>query len=138
MYISAAYGGRSDKFITENCGFLNLLCDGDVILADRGFLNSNAIQARGAILSMPAFTKGKSQLHPLEIEDTRIIANVRIHVERVIGLLRSKYRILNQKKFPIISLARNTVDLMVHLCCALINLCAPICISYEKEAADKE
>lgn len=33
---------------------------------------------------MPAFTKGKKQLEGIEVEHTRTIANVRIHVERVI------------------------------------------------------
>ena len=27
----------SDKYLTENCGFLNYLSPGDLILADRGF-----------------------------------------------------------------------------------------------------
>ena len=43
-----------------------------------------------AKLVVPAFTKGKEQLDPVDVETTRAIANVRIRVERVIGLLRSK------------------------------------------------
>ena len=31
------------------------------------------------------FTKGKEQLDPVDVETTKGIANVRIHVERVIG-----------------------------------------------------
>ena len=38
--------------------------------------------AHGASLCIPAFTKGKDQLAADEIERTRNIANVRIHVER--------------------------------------------------------
>ena len=41
-----------------------------------------------ANLSITAFTKGKNQLDPVDVEKTRGIANVRIHVERVIGFLR--------------------------------------------------
>ncbi|KAK3753003.1 hypothetical protein QZH41_016303, partial [Actinostola sp. cb2023] len=51
-------------------------------------------------LAIPVFTKGKKQLDPVSIEKTRGIANVRIHVERVIGLLRQKYSIL-QSTLPI-------------------------------------
>ena len=44
-------------------------------------------------LVIPAFTKGKSQLDPVDVEKNGGTANVRIHVERVIGLLRRKYTI---------------------------------------------
>ena len=53
-----------------------------------------------ATLHLPAFTKGKSQLSALEEKETRTIANVRIHVERVIGMVKQKYPIL-QSTIPI-------------------------------------
>ena len=48
-----------------------------------------------AQLAIPSFTKGKDQLDPVAVEQTRGIANVCIHVKRVIGLLRRKYSILS-------------------------------------------
>ena len=44
---------------------------------------------------IPSFTKAQDQLRAEDVEDTRVIANVRIHVKRVIGNLRKKYAILN-------------------------------------------
>ena len=43
-----------------------------------------------AQLAISAFTRGKDQLEPVDVEQTRGISNVRILVERVIGLLRGK------------------------------------------------
>ena len=78
----------------ENCGFLNKLLPEDIVMADRGFTITESVGLQQAKLLIPAFTKGKSQLDPVDVEQTRGIASVRIHVERVIGLLRRKYTIL--------------------------------------------
>ena len=90
-FVSEAWGGRtSDKFLTENCGILSKLVPGDMMMADRGFTIHESIAFKRAKLVVPAFTKGKEQLDPVDVETTRAIANVRIHVERVIDLLRRK------------------------------------------------
>lgn len=122
-FISEGYGGgASDKFVTEDSGFLKLLVPGSVVLADWGFLIENSVNLLGSQVKLPAFTKGKnlkshyslthknnlkifivyicyitgkSQLHPKDLEDTRSIAHVRIHVERVIGSVQQKYPILS-------------------------------------------
>ena len=134
-FVSEAWGGRvSDKFVTENCGFLDKLLPGDMVMADRGFTVSESIGLKQARLVIPAFTKGKSQLDPVDVEQTRGIANVRIHVERVIGLLRRKFTIL-EGTLPtdyLISNHENSdrhtplVDHMIRVCAALVNFCPPI------------
>ena len=92
--VSEGWGGRvSDKYITEHSGILSKLLPGDIVLADRGFDIAESVGVQQAKLHIPAFTKGKSQLSALEIEETRNIANVGIHVERVIGLVKQKYTI---------------------------------------------
>ena len=94
-FISNGWGGRvSDQHLTENCGLLPNLLPGDLVLADRGFNISESVGLYCAELVIPPFTKGKPQLCPIEIENSREIAHVRIHVERVIGLLRQKYMFL--------------------------------------------
>lgn len=62
-----------------------------------------------ATLLIPAFTKGKDQLTAVEVHETRTIANVRIHVERVIGFIKQKYTIL-QSTLPIHFLTINKMD----------------------------
>jgi hypothetical protein len=47
-----------------------------------------------AELIIPSFTKGKKQLSAKEVETSRKISSVRIHIERVIGLKKNRYTIL--------------------------------------------
>ena len=131
-FISKGWGGRvTDKHTTEHCGFLNYILPGDVVLADRGFDIQDNVGSQCAEVKIPAFTRGKDQLSPLEIEMTRKIANCRIHVERVIGCVRQKYTVLGST-LPIDYLITEDetdmtmVDKMCHVCCALTNCCEPI------------
>lgn len=130
-FVSEAWGGRtSDKFLTVNSGILDNLLPGDMVLADRGFTVHESVWFRHADLNIPAFTKGKDQLDPVDVEKTRKIASVRIHVERIIGTLRQKYTIL-QQTLPTDYLACRTgesvplIDRMIRVCSALVNLCPP-------------
>lgn len=89
-FISEAWGGRVlDKVITQESGILQLVEFGDQIMADRGFNVGDDLAMCGAELLIPAFTRGKKQLSAREVEFTRRLARVRIHVERVIGHLRN-------------------------------------------------
>lgn len=130
-FISNGYGGRaSDNFITQDSGLLDKLEFGDVVLADRGFTIKEAFSMQYAELMIPNFLQGKKQLHPEAVEKTRKIASVRIHVERVIGLVRNKYRIL--KGFVPINFLRQKhgnkclLDCVVRVCCILTNMCDSI------------
>ena len=126
-FITDGWGGRSsDKCITSNSTLLQHLIPGDTILADRGFDIQDFVGLY-ATMMLPAFTKGRTQLEGIEVEQTRAIANVRIHVERVIGNIRKKYQILGSTQ-PIDYLITKTsdtplLDKMVTVCCSLINLC---------------
>ena len=81
-YLSDGWGGRvSDKEITNRCGFLDLIENGDQVLADRGFTVGEEVACKGGVLIIPSFTKGKSQLSAKDVVKSRQIANVRIHIE---------------------------------------------------------
>ena len=132
-FISKGWGGRtSDKYITEHSGYLNNLLPGDIILADRGFDVADSVALMGATLDIPAFTKGREQLSAGEIENTRKIANVRIHVERVIGAVRQRFTILSATGVLTKDLVQTKsndcvlLDAVVRVCCALNNLCERI------------
>ena len=80
-FLSRGWGGRvSDKEITMHSGFLKFLQHGDLILADRGFNIAETLATHGAILRIPHFTKGKSQMSGKEVDNSRKISNVRIHL----------------------------------------------------------
>lgn len=57
-------------------------------MADRGFLIENELNERGAVLEILCCTEGKNQLSAKEVDGSRQLVGVRIHVERVFGRLR--------------------------------------------------
>ena len=78
----------SDKQITQECGPLQLLLSGDLVLADRGFNIYELVSMQKAEAKLPSFTKGKAQLSAKEMQESRELAVVRIHVERLIGVIK--------------------------------------------------
>ena len=79
-----------------------------------------------AEVKVPPFTKGKKQLEKIQVDWSRELSVVRIHVERIIGVLKQKYTIL-QNVLPITFIADKddqdaTVDKLVRVCSALVNL----------------
>lgn len=88
-FVCNGFCGRvSDKEVVISSGILSLLKPNDLILADRGFPLEETIALRGAKFKVPTFMKNRTQLAVEEGDNTRRIANVRIHVERVIGVTR--------------------------------------------------
>ena len=74
--MSASWSGRlSDKQLTRECGIIQKLLPGDIVLADRGFDIAEDIAMVQASLHIRTFTKGVSQLPPKEVERTRKLAN---------------------------------------------------------------
>uniref|UniRef100_A0A1X7SIY3 DDE Tnp4 domain-containing protein n=2 Tax=Amphimedon queenslandica TaxID=400682 RepID=A0A1X7SIY3_AMPQE len=118
-FILNVWGGRVlDKVITQKSGFLDKISYDDLAI-------------RGAYLEIPAFTRGKKQLSMAEVEKTRQLARLRIHVKRVIGLLRNKYIILHGV-LPITLVKRPsdtnvaTIEKVVTVAAALTNTSSSI------------
>lgn len=122
-FLSPGWGGRtSDKEITVKSGFLNLLEHNDEILADRGFTIRDELAVHGATLKIPHFTKGKKQLSAQEVNTSRQLSNVRIHIERIIGRWKN-FKILSTV-IPITQ--ADLLDDIVIVCGALTNLCKSV------------
>ena len=66
-------------------------------MADRGFDIQDSVGLMCAEVKIPAFPKGRCQLDARDVESTRKIAHLLIHVERVIGTVRNKYTICQLK-----------------------------------------
>ena len=131
-FISKGWGGRtSDVYLTEHSGLLKNLLPGDVVLADRGFTVQDSARLYCAEVRLPPFTKGKKQLSAIEVDGGRKLSRVRIHVERVIGMVKQKYTIL-QSTLPTSLLScdeessTSAIDKIVLVCSALCNCCDPI------------
>ena len=70
-FISCLYGGHiSDKTMTQDCGLIDLLEPGDVVMADKGFDIQHLLAPKKAILNIPPFMGGKEQLTLQEKVDT--------------------------------------------------------------------
>ena len=80
----------------EDCGILQLLEEGDSVMADRGFEIQDLLAKKKVYLNIPpAFMRCKDQLSPEEEDETRDVASVRIHVKRAIERVKN-YNILTQ------------------------------------------
>ena len=119
IFLSAGWGGRvSDKQISIDSGFFKKISMGNCVLADRGFTFKEELAAVGATLKIPHFTKGKSQLSGKEVDTSRQLSNVRIHLERVIDQIK-KFRML-QNIVPLTQIG--LLDEIMVIFCAIINL----------------
>ena len=150
-FLSKAWGGRaSDIEIVRDSGFISasLHMPGDQILADRGFLlHDDIATVCCAELITPSFTKGKKQLSTKDVEISRLISSVCIHIERIIGLMKNKFNIL-QGPLPIRLIKSikdeadqcdlSSIDKIVNVCAILTNLGNGIVYDETKKADKKE
>ena len=80
--------GYLTRLSLKKSGFLDLLEYGDQVLADHGFLIDEELACRGASLAIPSFTRGVKQLSMKDVEQSRRLARVRVHVARMMERLK--------------------------------------------------
>lgn len=85
----------SDKDIFKESGILNKLNEGDLVMVDRGFNVRDLLLKKGADIVIPPYLGDRANLTPQEEAQTRTIAKLRIHVERVIERMK-KFKILKK------------------------------------------
>ena len=83
-FVSCLYtGSMSDVEITQLSGLLELLEDGDDVMADKGFTLRKVLAKQNVTLNIPDFLSSKKHFSLSEIENTEQIARLRIHIERM-------------------------------------------------------
>lgn len=93
-FLSKLYSGSiSDQHITAKSGLLDLVEEGDDVMADRGFNIRHLLLRKRCTLNIPAFSHGRA-LSAKAVKRSRKIARVRIHVERAIKRIKT-FKILS-------------------------------------------
>lgn len=129
-FVSEGYGGRiSDMYLVEQSGYLEVIPAYSTILADRGFkhLESHLLTKSVKVLRPPSVLKD-TKMTKTEVLDTKILASLRIHIERVIRRVRlfkmlKPHAVVNNKLI-------NVLDDAVIVACGLINLQSPVIRKY--------
>lgn len=125
-FISKGYAGRiTDVKLVEESGFLDIVQPNSVVLADRGFKHLESIlQKKSVKLLRPPSVSANKKMTKMEAIESKVIASLRIHIERVIRRVRL-YKFLKPHS-TINNKLVNCVDDAVVVACGLINLQSPI------------
>ncbi|CAB4016757.1 Hypothetical predicted protein [Paramuricea clavata] len=112
-FVSNLYSGRiSDKQLTKECGFIEQLNPGDVIMADKGF--NGKVSAKATTM-------------------TRRIAKSRVHVERMIRKLKCFQLIRGVIPLTLKPYASS----IIRVCACLVNL-SPTIIDHDSDSDSEE
>ena len=93
-----------------------MFSDGDSIMADRRIIVQDLFASKNVLVNTPHMLKGKSQLEPGDVIYDRKVASKRIHIEQVIGLVKT-FKILQRK----MSIKVQDADKLIFVCFAIIN-----------------
>jgi len=122
-FLSSVWGGRaSDRHIVLNSSFMSTVEPYDQYMVDRGFNIREDLLTKYADLIIPPGARGKEQMSGADVNKTKSIANLRIHIERAIERIK-RYRIL-QCILPISLLP--LADDIIQTCGGLCNLLGPL------------
>lgn len=85
IHISSLFEGSiSDKELVRQSGLLPLLQPGDQLMADKGFVIQDLLTPLGCEVVMPSFLSSKRQFSKNDLQESKKLHNLRVHVERAI------------------------------------------------------
>jgi DDE superfamily endonuclease/Helix-turn-helix of DDE superfamily endonuclease len=117
-FTSRVYAGRtSDKKILAHCGLLEKVKPGCSVMADRGFDMKDVFESLGINLFIPSFLQKNAQFSAEDLKQSREVANVRTHVERVIGRVK-EFKIV---RYVLPITLAPMADKIWFVCCMLSN-----------------
>lgn len=124
-FISEGFCGRTSDAVVEQSQYLNKLPENCAVMADRGFKNIEyLLRRKGCTLIRPPSVSNNLKLTKNEVLETRRIASLRIHVERVIRRIR-EFNILK----PYSSIHHELLDVVddiIIVAGGLINIQSPL------------
>jgi len=117
-HVPMAYGGSaSDRQLVERGGLM-CQCDAkDSVMADKGFNVQDMFAAKDISINIPTFMTGKNRLSGMSVIRDRKIASKRVHIERIIGLVKT-YKILQH---PMNETETALGSEIIFVCCMLCN-----------------
>ena len=106
-FISPLYGGSiSDRELFLNSGLLELLEEGDAVMADKGFNITDVLQRKGITLNIPR-RKYSNQLGDKELIETRRIAFSTVKAFKILNNIPNNMAGLASKLFIVCAILTN-------------------------------
>ncbi len=115
-HITSAYGGSaSDRQLVERGEIWKQCAKNDSIMADKGFNVQDIFAPHDIKINMPAFFSKRNRLHSSTLNNDKRISSKRVHIERLIGLMKT-YKILCQ---PMDS-TKTSLGTEIIFCCGML------------------
>jgi hypothetical protein len=128
VFVSTCKPGKiSDKQITDVTGVLKLVPSGWKVMVDKGFVIDTLpiVDSQSLVIVRPPFASKNRQFTPQQAEQGELIAQARIHVERVNQRAKMFLKILAH---AVDNTCAPYVSTIVRVCFALTNLTGRIVV----------
>jgi len=123
-FISNVWDGKvSDRYIMENCGILEKLIVGDVLITSNGKNDDDPEGFSCAEVIVPAYQDGKKQLAEMKSID---VPKIRVHINQILSGFKKQYPVL-EGVVPVSFCTKKegempAIEKVALVCCALSNI----------------